>query len=127
MVEASALPTPYQVRFRAGPNSGTSDTLKNGVGGHAGPRPHELLEAALASCMTITARMALERMGVSGVEVNVEVDLERTEEASTFRYRLTLDPPLDAARHDEVVASIERSPVRRTLSKPLLFEPATRR
>ncbi|WP_028924882.1 OsmC family protein [Pseudonocardia acaciae] len=127
MVEASALPTPYQVRFRAGPNSGTADTLKNGVGGHAGPRPHELLEAALASCMTITARMALERMGVSGVEVNVEVELERTEEASTFRYRLTLDPPQDDARYDEVVASIERSPVRRTLSKPLLFEPATRR
>ncbi|AQZ63668.1 unnamed protein product [[Actinomadura] parvosata subsp. kistnae] len=124
MVEARALTTPYQVEFRAGRNTGRADTLKNGVGGTAGLRPHELLEAALASCMTITARMALEEMGLIGTEAKVVVTLDRQETVTRFRYDLVLDPPVSQAQHQAVAERVRRSPVRRTLGGPLEFEPA---
>lgn len=123
MVEAVALPTPWQVKFRAGGNDGLADTLKEGVGGSTGMRPHELLEASLATCMTISARMALAEAGVADADVTVRVHLEREESTTRFRYELVLPSALEAFR-PAVVKRIECSPVRSTLSKPLTFEPA---
>ncbi|GAA4069924.1 OsmC family protein [Actinomadura miaoliensis] len=123
MVEAVALSTPWQVRFRAGDNEGLADTLKEGMGGSVGMRPHELLEAALATCMTISARMALADLGFTNAEVSVQVHLEREDSATRFRYELVLDPALEAHR-PAVMKRIACSPVRSTLSKQLVFEPA---
>ena len=123
MVEAEALLAPWQVKFQAGDVEGIADTIKEGVGGEAGMRPHELLEASLATCMTISARMALAELGINGVDaqVRVRVHLEREEATTRFRYELLLDPELEAHRA-AVLARIERSPVRSTLSKSLVFE-----
>jgi putative redox protein len=125
VIEATALPAAWQVRFRAGDNESLADTDKNGAGGSAGMRPHELLEASLATCMTISARMALADLGLPCGEasVRVRVHLEREESATRFRYELVLDPSL-AAHQPAVMQAIERSPVRATLSKQLIFEPA---
>ncbi|QIS20052.1 OsmC family protein [Nocardia terpenica] len=122
MVEATSISAPWQVRFRAGGNKGTADTRKNGVGGSAGMRPHELLEAALASCMTISARMALVEAGAPDAEVRVRVELDRADGTTTFRYELDLDPEYEHHRA-AVMERVERSPVRTTLSKQLTFEP----
>lgn len=123
MIEATALPAAWQVRFRAGDNEGVADTVKNGVGGSSGMRPHELLEAALATCMTISARMALADLGVAHGEasVRVRVHLEREGSATRFRYELALDPALEPHR-PTVMERVERSPVRATLTKQLIFE-----
>jgi len=86
-------------------------------------RPHELLEASLATCMTISARMALADLGVPDSGVSVRVRLEREESRTRFLYELVLDPVLETFR-PAVVERIECSPVRSTLSKPLIFEPA---
>jgi uncharacterized OsmC-like protein len=53
------LATPWQAQDASGDHSGIADTFKLGTGGSAGLGPHELLEAALASCMIISARMEL--------------------------------------------------------------------
>ncbi|MDT3397774.1 OsmC family protein [Streptomyces sp. B1866] len=127
MIEATALPTPWQVRYRAGGHEGVADTRKAGLGGAAGPRPHDLLEAALATCMTMTARMALavalpDADGDVG-EVSVRVSLDRSGPEARFRYELVLDPALE--RHRPLLAEyIANCPVRRTLSGPLAFDPA---
>ncbi|GCD93518.1 OsmC family protein [Embleya hyalina] len=123
MIEATALPTPWQVRFRTDDNEGLADTLKAGVGGSAGMRPHELLEAALATCMAISARMALADLGIGDADVDVRVHLERGEAQTRFRYELVLDPALETHR-EAVMERVERSPVRSTLSKRLIFDPA---
>ena len=125
MIEATTLPAAWQVSFRAGDNEGLADTVKNGAGGSAGMRPHELLEASLATCMTISARMALADLDLPCGEasVRVRVHLEREESATRFRYELALDPRLEPHRA-AVMNRIERSPVRATLSKQLIFEPA---
>ena len=126
MVEATSLPAAWQVRFRAGDNEGRADTVKDGTGGSAGLRPHELLEASLATCMTISARMALADLGIPDGEVRVRVHLERERSATRFRYELILDPALEPHR-PAVTERVERSPVRSTLSQPLIFEPAVTR
>lgn len=126
MVEARSMAAPYQTRFHAGEHSGRADTLKDGVGGTAGMRPHELLEAALASCLTITARMALDEPGVNGSEVTVRVELERTNSTSLFRYSVELDSGLDDDQRDAVLRRVERSPVRQTLSKEVRFRAGVR-
>jgi len=126
VVEATSLPAAWQVRFQAGDNEGRADTVKDGTGGSAGLRPHELLEASLATCMTISARMALADLGVPDGEVRVRVYLERGRSATRFRYELILDPALEPHR-PAVTERAERSPVRSTLSQPLTFEPAATR
>ena len=131
MIEATALPAAWQVRFRAGDNEGHADTVKGGTGGSTGMRPHELLEASLATCMTISARMALADLGSAHLgsadgEVRVRVHLERERSATRIRYELVLDPALEPHR-PAVTEAIERSPVRSTLSQPLIFEPAASR
>lgn len=121
MVEAQALATAYQTRFRAGPNSGLAGASKGGCGGRAGPRPHELLEAALATCITISARMALEEIGIDGAGVTARVWLERTDSASTFHYSLALDSALSGEQRERVLARVMRSAVRTTLERGVRF------
>ena len=123
MIEAVALSTPWQVRFRAGRHGGTADTAKRGVGGSAGLRPHELLEASLATCMNITARMALADLGVTDADVEVRVELRREESTTRFRYELVLPPELQKHR-SALLERLTCSPVRSTLSKAVVFEPA---
>ncbi|MEN2740510.1 OsmC family protein [Microbacterium sp. X-17] len=125
-VEARALTEPWQAAYATGAHSGVSDTFKQGVGGGAGMRPHELLEAALASCMTIAARMELHDLGADDTGVSVRVEIERAEDLSRFHYALDLPVGLEAHRA-AIMNRLERSPVRATLSKPLEFtavEPA---
>jgi len=110
----------WQVRYGRGVHTGIADTHKLGVGGDGGLRPHELLEAALASCMTITARMYLTERGLDATGVSVEVDVERGA-GTCFRCVVDLPPELDHVRGD-VMAALEASPVRETLSKPISFQ-----
>ena len=120
-VDARAMPDKWQVRYTAGENDGVADTLKSGVGGSAGLRPHELLEAALATCMTITARMELSDHDLDDTDVAVTVTIDRTDETSCFRYALTLPAALEPQRA-AIMARLEHSPVRTTLTKTLSFQ-----
>jgi putative redox protein len=95
------------------------------VGAGAGFRPHELLEAALASCIGITIRMvALERR-LPLHDVRVAVELDRAQHRTVFRTRIGLDGPLAEKERALLLATARRCPVRKTLSKPLAFEEAT--
>jgi putative redox protein len=119
-VTATVLDDPYQTRFTAGAYTGLANTRKGGVGGASGMRPHELLEAALATCMAITARMAAESVGMADPRAAVRVRLERCPTSTITRYRLTVDPRLDDAQRAEVIARVERSPVIGTLRLPVV-------
>jgi len=121
-VQADTLPTRWQVEFQAGEHRGVADTAKLGVGGAGGLRPHELLEAALATCMTITARIWLAEQSISDDGVAVAVQVVRHDDASRFQYRLVLPEPLEIYR-SQITERLEQSPVRTTLSKNLTFEP----
>jgi putative redox protein len=121
MIEAKSEPVPYQTSFAVGGHAGMADTTKDGVGGEAGMRPHDLLAAALATCMTMTARMSAERAGHPDLKVKVRVDLEREAEVTRFRYAVDLDPEVDPQLRTRVLRAVGRCPVSQTLRKEIEF------
>jgi putative redox protein len=58
-------------------------------------RPHQPLEAALATCMTISARTALADLDQPSTGVVVRLHQDRGESATRVRYEVVLDPPLE--------------------------------
>jgi uncharacterized OsmC-like protein len=119
--EATALKIPFQTRIAAGLHTGLADTRKRGVGGTAGPRPHELREAAAAACLAITARMVVEQLGIPNPQVAVRVWLDRSDATTVVNYRLTPAPRLDDHRRLAFAEQLERSPLRRTLTLTIEF------
>ncbi len=65
------------------------ETVDDG-GGDAGPRPTELLAAALASCTTITIVMYADRKGwdVGAIEVGVDYEPPTVEAPPSFEVRI---------------------------------------
>lgn len=121
MVEAVPIGDSYGVRFQARGHGGRADTIKSGTGGDSGMRPHELLEAALATCMAISARMAADDLGVAADDIRVVVNLDRTDTASVFRFEVQLPAHVTDAQAEVINGRVESSPVRRTLEAELRF------
>jgi putative redox protein len=124
MICATSESTPYQTRFSDGEHEGLADTTAEKGGRHAGFRPHDLLEAALASCIDMTVRMYADRHGIPLGSVTVKVSLDRSHpEETVFRYEVDADGELSPAQKDRLWHAARACPVSRTLSKRIRFEP----
>jgi putative redox protein len=99
-----------------------ANTLKDGVGGTDGFRPHDLLEAALAACMNITARMAAEKAGVVLDGVTTRVRLNREGDGPvTFQCSLSMPEELSEDARIAIAQAVANCPVRRTLARGTQF------
>ncbi len=90
-----------------------------GVGGGAGPSPHDLLAAGLGACTVMTLRLYADRKAWPLERVRVAVDHVREVDAAPpdlFRRRIDLTGPLDAAQKERLMEVAERCPVHRTLT-----------
>ncbi len=88
MIHAHSQPAKYLVHFTDGDQVATADTTLEKGGASRGFRPHALLEAALASCMNMTLRMAADQHAIPLSNVSVTVSLKRTNpSAPLFEYR----------------------------------------
>jgi putative redox protein len=96
---------------------------KGGSGNHF--RPHDLLEAAYASCLTITTRMILDSLKIPYEEVTVKVELERRDERTIFHYHIDIAESIDENTKQIVLNKVANCPVKKTLSRPLEFRPAS--
>jgi putative redox protein len=87
-----------------------------------GIRPFQLLEAALASCIAITLRMAADerRIALQSVDVTVEVDRSRDEE-TVFRTSIDLHGAHADAERDLLLEVARLCPVRKALSGTISF------
>lgn len=84
--------------------------------------PHELLEAALASCLNMAVRMHASAHSMPLDSVCSTVRLERpTTGAVCYEYSLELTGPLTEAQRATLVSVAEQCPVRRTLQRPVEF------
>jgi putative redox protein len=93
---------------------------KGGTG--LGIRPHELLEAALASCMNISLRKNAENMGVMLRNVETFVHVNRTVEGKTiFEYGYNILDDLDETSKEKIADILKDCAVRKTLSKQIEF------
>jgi putative redox protein len=123
MIRTSSEPVPYRTQFSDGIHQNTADTTAGNGGGSSGFRPHDLLEAALATCVNMTVRMYADRHGIplAGVTTTVSLDRAVPEEA-VFRYEVALEGELTAGQRDRLMRAASACPVRRTLSRKIRFE-----
>lgn len=126
MIQAQNLAAAYQTQFGNTVMQCLADTSPHKGGGGKGFRPHELLEAALASCMSISLRMYAEAHDLPWAGTSVEVSLDRSLGGQTrFDYRVCFDPATSSEAQARLLRVLEHCPVRKTLSGTLSFRDAT--
>jgi putative redox protein len=96
-----------------------SDEPEDAGGSDAGPRPTELLAAALASCTAITIEMYADRKGwdLGAVEVTVDYQEPSAETAPSFDLviRTPLEEELSDEQRERILVIAGKCPVHRTL------------
>ncbi|MFO0699559.1 MAG: OsmC family protein [Nitrospira sp.] len=122
MVEATSETIQYQTQLTNGTHCVISDTTREKGRSESGFRPHDLLEAALASCINITLRMYADKQGIALTGVTTRVTLDRSQpEETVFNYEVTLRGELSEAERARLPEVAEKCPIRRTLSKRIGF------
>lgn len=122
MIKADSQEAKYQTRFSNRNHISVADAGPDKGGQYKGFRPHELLEAALATCMNMTLRMAADKHEIPLESAQVTVSLNRRNpDEPAFEYKVDLSGPLTDVQKKLLMVSLEKCPVRDTLSKPLGF------
>lgn len=122
MIEAVSEDAPYRVTFRNDVLSTSADAPREKGGGGTAFGPHELLEAALATCMVMTVRMMARRESWPLRAATAKVSLDRSQPGEA-RYDCELDVvgELTAEQRDRLLAAASECPVGQTLGRrPIL-------
>jgi putative redox protein len=125
MVRAESAETPYLTSFTNGGHRGSADNTPDKGGQGNGFRPHELLEAALASCMSMWLRMYADNHQVPVEGVSTSVALRRDQPGvAVFEYAIALRGPLTPEQKHKLLEIAQTCPVRKTLAGTLSFSSA---
>ena len=120
MIRATSLVTRFQASFSNGSQSATADVPVEKGGEGKGFGPHDLLEAALATCLTMTARMYAEKHGLPLAGVRSEVQIDRSVPGTaTLNYSLEFDGELSDEQIGKLREAVSRCPVAKTLTGTL--------
>ena len=123
MIIAESSGVNYLTQINNGTTVINSDVTEEKGGGGEYFRPHDLLCAAYASCLNITVRMVLDRMGLKYDKVVTNIDVDREKENSTiFMYHVEIIGDIDIAAKEAVIAKAMNCPVRKTLSQNISFQ-----
>jgi len=124
MIYTDSEPDNFLTRFSNGEQIAFADSTSDKGGGNCGFRPHELLEAAVATCLNMSLRMSAQKHNIPLAGAAVSVSLNRNApEGPTFVYRMTLRGSLSEDQKSRLLASAANCPVRNTLSRSLHFTP----
>ena len=125
MIISSSESTPYLTSFSNGKQTATADTTADKGGREIGFRPHELLEAALATCMNMQLRMYAANHAIKLTKVCTTVTLDRNSPVeAVFNYSVELSGEIDDDQRKKLLEIAESCPVRKSLSKRLSFAKA---
>lgn len=117
---------PYATRLTARGISILADEPADHGGKDLGPRPHELLLGALASCTAITLRMYADRKQWSVGPIDVTAVMDRSQEGNKVDTRIRLDvrlrPDLPEEQRARLLQIAAMCPVHRTLENPVQME-----
>jgi putative redox protein len=102
-------------QLQIGPHILISDSPREIGGDDLGPDPHELLDAALASCTALTLNLYARRKGM--LLANVEVEVSHTETDGVYRMRrdVRLMGALSDEQRNRLLEIANKCPVHRTL------------
>lgn len=116
MMICRGLETPLQVTFGNGRFSGVCDATPDKGGAGEGFRPHELLEAALGSCLVMIMTKYAVAHGIQLARATVAVTLDRSDpEVAAYGCAVTLEGALTDEQRKKILRAARACPVRRTL------------
>lgn len=121
MIKACSGDRNYQVHFSNGRHAGIADTTGDKGGANSGFRPHDLLEAALASCLVMWLKIYGDSHNIDtqGVEATVVLDRSKPEEA-IFEYCFSFPGRLSEEEKQKLSSVARSCPVHRTLSRTIV-------
>ena len=90
--------------------------LEPAVGGKGGPSPHDLLDAALAACTTLTLQLYIERKKMAVDRVHVEVTHEQLDGRNVMHRTVHVSGTLTEADQASLQRIAEVCPVHKTLT-----------
>lgn len=124
MIRATSDGVPYRVTFTDGRFAATSDTTAEKGGGDAGFGPHELLEAALATCLTITLEKTARQHGIPLERAGAAVRLDRGRPGEpVLTYELEMHGPLSDEQRQKLTEAAANCPVGKTLTGKVSVHP----
>ena len=122
IIAGSATPA-YLTPFTDGEHSALSDTTREKGGSGGGFWPHNLLEAALATCINITLRKYADKHGIPLTEASTKVQLDRSRPGETvFGYEVDLQGNLTEPQRQALLKVAGDCPVKATLLQEISFK-----
>src|SRR5438309_360404 len=100
---------------RIGPHRLLTDVGSGSGGDDLGPDPHELLDAALASCTALTLKLYARRKALALDDLQVSVSHEEKDGVYHMRREIRLDGALSESDRARLLDIANRCPVHRTL------------
>ena len=125
MIHAANEGSGYRTSFTNGNTTSVADMpIANGGSGE-GFGPHDLLEAALATCIVITARKYASEHQLPLSSLECEVGIDRTVAGSVaFDFQLKLEGELTPQQKQGLLEAVSRCPVARTLTGVATLRPS---
>lgn len=126
MIRSSSLEVPYRTVFTNGTHESVADVPVEKGGAGQGFGPHELLEAAFATCLTMTVQMYAAKNAIPLAGARCEVRIDRSvPNAVALNYALTFDGPLSDGQAARLRDAAGRCPVARTLTGAIALNPSS--
>jgi putative redox protein len=112
----------FQTSFASATSHGSADAPIDKGGGGVGFDPHELLEAAVATCINIFVRKRATQLGIAIDEVRVVVRLVTSRsEASAFVCELQLVGAITEEHRAFLIKEASHCPVTQTLTGEIVL------
>jgi len=123
MITAHNEKEQYKTMFSNGVHDTIADVGTANGGTNAGFNPHDLLEAAYASCINITVRMWAEKFDVPVTDIITKVSIDKSREGKTvFRYKMEVEGDLTDEQRERLSRIPLKSPIMHSLAKEIEFE-----
>lgn len=113
----------YRTLISDGTNATYADATEEHGGGAAGFRPHDLLEAAVAGCINVVARIYADKRGIPLTGVTTKVSLDRSQpEEAVFTWSVEFEGDLTDEQREGLRRAAAACPVKKTLLRRIRFE-----
>ncbi len=122
MIKTESNEGNYLTRVASKTHDALADAPIDKGGKGAGFDPHELLEAALATCLNIIVRKQASQLNLPLERVSTTVSVDRSvPDISTFNYTVDLVGTLSAEQRQRLLDVARTCPVSHTLSQRIVF------
>lgn len=92
------------------------------AGGSGLPAPHDLLDAALAACTTLTLQLYIKRKAWAVREIQVDVSHAKGEHGHVMTRNISIQGSLEAEQYAALARIADACPVHKTLVGEIVIE-----